>query len=130
MQSDWCPERNTGHRYIEKRPGEDTEGRTLAGARDGRGHRGEDAAWGPGREAPGESSPPAPGPGTPCPQEGEKASGAQGGRPGASAEQELSVGQTWDLSLGLHCPPAPAPPRRGVCSHSQLSVCVSVCRHL
>lgn len=31
MQSDWCPERNTGHRYIEKRPGEDTEGRTLPG---------------------------------------------------------------------------------------------------
>ena len=42
------------------------------------------------------------------------------------------MGQTWDLSLGLQQrllvdrPPAPAPPRGSVCSHSQLSVCVSV----
>ena len=47
MQSDWCPERNRGYEYIEERPGEDVGG---------------GCSLGPGREAPREISPPAPGP--------------------------------------------------------------------
>ena len=66
-----------------------------------RGRRGEDAVWGPGREALGGTSPPAPGPRTPIPQEGERSVWGSRGPPGTSTEQELSVGRTWGLNLGL-----------------------------
>lgn len=118
MQSDWCPERNRGYEYIEERPGEDVGG---------------GCSLGPGREAPREISPPAPGPGTPHPQEGERGVWGSRGPP----RHRLRAGAQCGVDLGLEPGPQPAPagglsthsrPTPGsVCSHSQLTVSLCAC---
>lgn len=76
MQSDWCPERNMGHRYIEKRPGEDTEGRMLSG--------------GQGERPQGKAAPQHLGLGLPVPRKERRRLGLEGAAP-APAQSRSSV---------------------------------------